>query len=108
MAVYHYFQHFALLLVILGCKSINIDGWWTICDHHFHHHQHYVEMSSRYSHPIGSGSGGSGSYATKHRSFNQIYKVIVGNPFVHTKNIYSKTAIYPRTPVWNFKKDVPT
>lgn len=109
MARNHRVQYFVLLLIIWECKSMDIDAWWTISDqqeHHYHYFYH-MEMNNRHLHPISSSSTStSGRYATKQRSFNQIYKVIVGNPFLHPKNIYAATAIYPRTPVWNFKKDV--
>lgn len=38
------------------------------------------------------------------RSYNSIAKVITGNPYIHHRNIYSKTDIYPRQPFWNFKQ----
>lgn len=119
MALIHHLQHTVLLLIILECKSMNIGAWRTIFYHqehhrhphyHHHHYHHHMEINSQHSHPIRSSSSNNGGgirYAAKQRSFNQIYKVIVGNPFVHAKNIYAKTAIYPRTPVWNFKNDVP-
>lgn len=61
------------------------------------------QLSYRFSSNGHSRRGG--SRGTQQRSFNQIYKTIVGNPYIHAKNIYAKAAIYPRTPVWNFKND---
>lgn len=94
-----------LLIVILDCKWTNVDAWWTAFNHHQSHHHYRIETNSRYFPLIINGGSDRGRGAPKQRSFNQIHKIIVGNPFIHPKNIHAKTAIYPRTPVWNFKKD---
>lgn len=39
----------------------------------------------------------------RHRTYNQITKIITGNPYVHYGgNIYKKTSIFPRQPFWSF------
>lgn len=37
-----------------------------------------------------------------HRTYNRITKIITGNPYVHSGDIYKKTSIYPRQPFWSF------
>lgn len=38
----------------------------------------------------------------KKRTYNSITKIITGNPYIHPRNIYGKTSIYPKQPFWHF------
>lgn len=40
--------------------------------------------------------------SVQHRSYNAIAKIITGNPYIHYRNIYKKSSIYPRQPFWHF------
>lgn len=36
------------------------------------------------------------------RSYNAIAKIVAGNPYLHHRNIYGRTSIYPRQPFWTY------